>query len=217
MSNSTTSNVSVLLVDDHEVVRQGTKDMLAAHPRIDVIGEAGSGEELAGLIQLKQPDILLLDINLPGQNGIELLEALRPQFPNLKIILFSAFMENQYIRRIQALHADGYLSKTIGQYDLQNAVLKVAQGQGPVYSADILQHLNSLQGHQQSDTPEVTITPREQEILIEVAHGQTNQAIAKKLVLSVKTVDSHVANLMKKLNVNRRTQLATYAYEQGLI
>lgn len=206
--------IRIFLVDDHAVVRQGTREMLTRNPHFEVVGEGESGEELPGLLRLKEPDVLLLDINLPGSNGLQLLEALKPEFPALKIILFSAHGELQYIRRAQALKADGFLTKTVGEEELCAAILSVVQGtNGPVYSEDILERLRE---NDQVDRQQ-RLTARELEILQQLAQGHTNQAIAKNLCLSVKTVDTHVANLMKKTGVNKRTQLLAYAYENNLL
>lgn len=206
--------VKVFIVDDHTVVREGTRDMLGRHPDIEVVGEHDSGTELAGLLQLRQPDVLLLDINLPGANGLQLMETLKPRFPDLKIILFSAHSELQYIRRAQQLQADGYLSKTASLEELQQAILSVARQPGtPVFSPDVAEKLKDMDRSDQASR----LTAREHEILLQVARGLTNQAIAKNLCLSVKTVDTHVANLMKKTGVNKRTQLVSYAFESGLL
>jgi DNA-binding NarL/FixJ family response regulator len=206
--------IKILIVDDHAVVRQGTREMLNRNPLFSVVGESPSGEDLTGLLNLKQPDLLLLDINLPGKNGLQLLAEIKPQFPALKVILFSAHCEMQYIRKAQHLQADGFLSKTIGETELQNAILMALQSPGtPVFSSDILEKLKE----QTEIGKESPLTAREHEILVHLAQGLTNQSIAKNLNLSVKTVDTHVANLMKKTGVNNRTQLLAYAYEHGLI
>jgi len=208
------SSIKVFIVDDHAVVRQGTRDMLERNPQFSVIGEADSGHELAGLLQLKAPDLLLLDINLPGKNGLQLLEELQPHFPDLKIVLFSAHSDLQYIRKAQSLNAHGFLSKTITESALQGALLHIMQHPDqPVYSSDIGQKITETR-EQGKDT---TFTAREQEILVQLAQGFSNQEIARQLCLSVKTVDTHVANLMKKTGVHKRTQLLSFAYEQGLL
>jgi DNA-binding NarL/FixJ family response regulator len=205
--------VKIFLVDDHAVVRQGTREMLLRHPQLSVVGEAASGENLAGMLKLKLPDVLLLDINMPGKNGLDILAELRPQFPELKIVLFTAHTDLQYIRKGVTLKADGYLSKTVSEEDLQAALIAAAQpGSTPVYSPDVLEKLS-----QASADPLPQLTNREKEILLLVAQGNTNQVIANTLFLSVKTVDSHVANLIKKLGVSNRSQLTAFAYEQGLL
>lgn len=212
VETSTVKPIRIVLVDDHTVVREGTREMLNSHPALEVVGETASGEELTGLLQLRTPDILLLDINLPGQSGIQLLEELRPKFPALKIILFSAHSDVPYIRRGLALKADGYLSKTVSSEVLQACLLEAMQrdtGQRPILSPDVEKRLSDTEAQTRD------LTPREEEILMQVAQGLTNQAIATNLHLSVKTVDTHVANLMKKLGMNKRSQLIAHAYEQG--
>jgi DNA-binding NarL/FixJ family response regulator len=214
--NQPLSNFSakLFLVDDHAVVRQGTREILNRNPHFNVVGECDSGEELVGLLKLKNPDLLLLDINLPGKNGLQLLEEIKPLFPHLKVILFSAHIDPQYIRRAQNLKVDGFLSKTIGEEELQKAIFTVLQNSNsPVFSADIEAQFHKIE----NQGKENQLTAREHEILAQLSQGLTNQSIAKNLYLSVKTVDTHVANLMKKTGVNKRTQLLAYAYEHGLI
>ncbi|MBY0402863.1 MAG: response regulator transcription factor [Cyanobacteria bacterium] len=213
------NSLKVFLVDDHTVVRQGTRDLLLKHPNISVVGESASGDNLAGLLKLKDPHILLLDINMPGKNGLEILSEIKPLFPKLKIVLFTAHTDIQYIRKGIQLGADGYLSKTVSEQELQEALIKVyskledagTSPQEPLLSSDVAEKLASLN----QSLPQ--LTSREKEILIMVAQGQTNQVIANQLFLSVKTIDSHVANLIKKLEVNNRSQLTAFAYEQGLL
>ncbi|MEB3287521.1 MAG: response regulator transcription factor [Vampirovibrionales bacterium] len=202
----------IVIVDDHQVVREGTRNMLLQHPKIEVVAELASGEELCEILTLRQPDLLLLDINLPGENGLKLLEKLRPQFPTLCIILFSAYNDLAYLRKAKQLQANGYLSKTIDQGSLHRIVFQALESSAFITSDDLTPLLEKI-GTENNGL----LTPREQEILAEVAKGKTNLAIAETLCVSVKTVDTHVANLMKKLGVNRRTQLATLALEQGLI
>lgn len=205
--------VKIFVVDDHAVVRQGTREMLNRNPKFEVVGESPSGEELAGMLHLREPDVLLLDINLPGKNGLQLFEELRPEFPALKIIFFSAHAELQYIRKAVSLKAEGYLSKTITDAELQTAILEVVSGSAkPVLSSDIAAKMRESENSQESH-----FTARELEILGQVSQGLTNQAIAKNLCLSVKTVDTHVANLLKKTGLKKRTQLLAYAYDHGLL
>ncbi len=215
MPTSFTPQVTLMLVDDHTVVRQGTRDLLAAHPQLTVIHESESGENLTQLITLKKPDVILLDINLPGKNGLDLLEMLRHEKPEQKVILFTAHTDIQYIRKGIALQANGYLSKTISAEDLQEAVLSVMAAEAkPVYSKDILEKMATIA---LLDDNSPKLTAREHEILLQVAQGMTNKDIAKVLVLSVKTVDSHVAKLMKKLALNNRAQLTAHAYQHGFL
>lgn len=208
--------VRVFVVDDHAVVRKGTRDMLENHPEVTVVGDAESGDGLLDQLLATGPELILLDINLPGKNGLELLSYIKAAFPIFKVILFSAHTDTQYLRRAQQLQADGYLSKTVDQQELIDAILNVCRRGvvGPVFSSDMVE---KAQETMENAANEPKLTPREMEILMLVSKGMTNQAIAKDLFLSVKTVDTHVANLMKKLDMNKRAQLIAYAYEQGLI
>jgi len=202
--------IRILLVDDHAVVRAGTRSILEAHPRLTVVGETDSGRELEGLIRLKQPDVLLLDINLPERNGFQLLESLKPAFPDLKVVLFSAHCDAPYVRKALALKADGYITKTADNQVLCEALVNVMEAQ-PVFSPDVRLHLSSADTTRQ----ELGLTPREQEILVHVMRGMSNRAIAKELMVSVKTVDTHVANLLKKTGSASRAQLMASAYGRG--
>ena len=207
--------VTVLLVDDHTVVRQGTREMLVSHPNIQVVGEASSGENLLGLLKLKTPQVLLLDVNLPGKNGLELLAEIKPQLPDLKILMFSAHSDIQYIRKALSNGADGYLSKIVSEKELQQAVFQVISSDVqklPILSEDVRLRLKDS-----PEDPLPGLTAREREILVMVAQGNTNSAIATNLFLSVKTVDSHVAKLIKKLAVSNRSQLTAFAYEHNLL
>lgn len=207
--------VTVLLVDDHTVVRQGTREMLVSHPNIQVVGEASSGENLLGLLKLKTPQVLLLDVNLPGKNGLELLTEIKPQLPDLKILMFSAHSDIQYIRKALSNGADGYLSKIVSEKELQQAVFQVISSDVqklPILSEDVRLRLKDS-----PEDPLPGLTAREREILVMVAQGNTNSAIATNLFLSVKTVDSHVAKLIKKLAVSNRSQLTAFAYEHNLL
>lgn len=207
-----TDTIKLFIVDDHQVVRQGTRDMLCRHERLDVTGEAPSGENLAEQLASAHPDILLLDVHLPGANGFELLKTLKPDFPNLKIILFSASAERPYLEKAQSLGADGYLSKTISEADLQQAMITAFDQGIAVYSEDVSQALEAPTDHKLS-----SLTPRELDIFKLVASGKTNQQIADELVIAVKTVDTHVANLLKKMQVAKRSQLIAYAFEHKLV
>ncbi len=209
-----TTPLRIVIVDDHSVVRQGSRDLISTHDELNVIGEADSGENLLGLLKLKQPDVLLLDINLPGKNGLELLGEIRDAFPDLRILLFSAHNDIQYIRKAIALKADGYISKTVSEDELQRLILLSRdRGNLPIYSEDIaLKLLDMKRGESENK-----LTAREEEILVYVARGKTNKDVAESLIVSVKTIDSHVANLMKKLGVSNRAQLTAYAYEHGLL
>jgi DNA-binding NarL/FixJ family response regulator len=206
--------IRVFLVDDHAVVRQGTHEILKRDPTLLVVGEAGALDGLEACLAETRPTVLLLDIHLPDGNGLQRLPDLKACFPALKIVLFSAHGDAQYVRQALALGADGFLSKLTGEEELRAAVHAVVQGDsGPLLSPD----LEALMARLRDVSQDMRLTAREQEILLHVAQGLTNQQIARQLCLSVKTVDTHLANLMKKTGVGNRTQLLAHAYERGLL
>jgi DNA-binding NarL/FixJ family response regulator len=199
--------IKILVVDDHAIVRAGTRKLLEENPRFQVVGES-DGQNLPTTLEKTQANIVLLDINLPGTNGLQWLEALRPRFPDTRFVLFTAHNERPYLQRAVKLQADGYITKTTPVQELYDLLSQVVT-QGPVFSSDIQHELSAPVG------PD--LTAREAEILALVARGHTNQAIAGMLCLSVKTVDAHLAKLLKKLGLNNRTQLTAYAFEQALV
>jgi len=206
--------IRIVIVDDHTVVRQGTREMLAKNPDFEVVADLPSGETLMAEIAKSQPDVILLDINLPGDNGLTLLETIRQTLPDQKVVLFSAHGDVQYLRKGLALKANGYLSKTISDEELHEALYAVmTPSSQPIYSNDVAEKLEKSV----LKSPALTLSPREYEILLLVAQGLTNKEIAETLVLAVKTVDSHVARLIKKLGVSNRSQVTAYAYEHGYL
>lgn len=225
-SSQTGETIAVFLADDHAVVRQGTHEILKRDARLRVVGEVGSLQALVACLEQTYvpglaedsktaPQVLLLDINLPDGNGLKVLPELKAKFPKLKIILFSAYGDLQYLLQAMSLGADGFLSKLVGENELCEAIRVVAEGQAvtPVLSRD----LQELLEKRQSASQEMRLTAREQEILLHVGQGLTNQEMARQLCLSVKTVDTHLGNLMKKIGATNRTQLVAYAYERKLL
>jgi DNA-binding NarL/FixJ family response regulator len=215
--------VSLILVDDHAVVRQGTREMISQHTGFKIVTELSCCNGLEDWLNTGPADVVLLDINLPGQNGFECLDRLKPIFPSVKFILFSAHNELQYIRKAQKSKADGFLSKLADADTLIQLILHIARQPDNTelcLSDDLAAVLknssnNNIVKHNQ--TISQALTPREQEVLLYLSKGLSNQGISKELCLSVKTVDTHVGHLFKKLNVHKRTQLAAYAFEQGLV
>lgn len=208
--------IRLVLVDDHQVVRQGTRDMISQEEGFEVIAESSFGKDLEYLLKEHSPEAVLLDINLPDINGLSCLETLKPQFPDVRFILFSAHNELQYIIKAKNMGADGFLSKTIDSKTLVHLISTIVNSpqdtQEFLLSDDLAKIL-----HQGTCTSTNRLTPREQEILIHLAKGLSNQAIAKQLYLSVKTVDTHVSNLLRKLDAKKRTQLVSHAFEQGFV
>ena len=211
---STQTDLTMVIVDDHVVVREGTRMLLQAQSGFLVLGESDSIEGLHELLKRQKPQCVLLDVNLPGNiNGIEALKTLRKDYPHVAFVIFSAYNEPQYVRKALDNGARGFLTKTLEAQELARLLQQVRQNPPePVLSPDVAAMLKS---HPVLGSNSL-LTAREIEILSLVVEGKTNRLIADELVLSVKTVDTHVANLMKKLSANNRTQLTAFAFQFGV-
>jgi len=207
--------IRVILVDDHPVVRSGIKGMLAMADDIEIVGEAATGEEALRSIEQNHPDILLLDMVLPDIQGTQLAQRIIELYPEMKILVLSAYDDPVYIRELLELGASGYLMKEEAPEVIVEAVRGVAQGQqGWVSRRIAAQILSWMQSGQSS---EMNLTPREQEVLSLIVQGKTNQAIALELGISEKTVEKYIGALFTKLNVTSRVEAAVYAVREGLI
>ena len=208
-------SIRVLLVDDHPVVRSGISGMLATADEIEIVGEAATGEEALRSIEQNHPDILLLDMVLPDIQGTQLAQQIIQLYPQVKILVLSAYDDPVYIRELLELGASGYLMKEEAPEGIVEAVRGVAQGQqGWVSRRIAAQILTWMQSGQAS---EMNLTPREQEVLRLIVEGKTNQAIALDLGISEKTVEKYIGALFTKLNVTSRVEAAVYAVREGLI
>lgn len=208
------SKISIIVADDHAVVRQGTKRMLEEDPEIRVTGEASNGNEAINLTLLKKPDILLLDISMPDVNGLEVIKTLKSKVPEQKVVIFTAHSDLQYVKAAIKYNVDGYLTKNIDTNNLISSIKRILEGER-VVSQDISSQLaNQFWSNVKGPSD---LTPREYEIMILVAKGMSNQEVSQELCIAVRTVETHVANILKKLKFSNRTQISSYAYQQGLI
>lgn len=208
------SQISIILADDHAVVREGTRRMLEIDPEFTVIGEASNGNDAINLALAKKPDILLVDISMPDINGLEVLKKIKAQNTILKVVFFTAHSDLQYVKAAIKLNVDGYLTKSIDLKLLNSYIRRILTGER-VVSEDI-SSLLANQFWNKVKSP-ADLTPREHEIMILVAQGKSNHEVADSLCIAVRTVETHVANILKKLKFSNRTQISSYAYEQGLI
>lgn len=208
------SRISIIIADDHAVVRQGTKNMLENDPAYEILAEASNGTDTINLTLIKNPDILLLDISMPDFNGIEVLKKIKKSNPNQKVVLFTAYSDLQYVKAAIKANVDGYLTKSIDPEELNKSLKKIIKGER-VVSQDI----STLLASQLWDKEKVParLTSRETEIMILVAKGKSNKDIAEDLYIAVRTVETHVANILKKLNLSNRTQISRYANDKGII
>lgn len=208
------SKFTIIVADDHAVVRQGTKAMLMEDPDIDVIADASNGSDAINMTLLKKPDILLLDISMPDMNGLEVIKKLKAKDPKQRIVVFSAHSDLQYVKAAIKSNVEGYLTKNIDMKQLIESLKKIMGGERVVsqeVSARLANQLwSNVKGH-------ADLTPREYEIMLLVARGKSNQEVSEELCIAVRTVETHVANVLKKLKFSNRTQLSSYAYQHGLI
>lgn len=224
-ATATIDTITVMLLDDHEVVRQGTRHLLEQLPGLEVrytlatLAEAKDWLEAVERNQQRAPDLCVLDINLPDGNCFSLIPQLFALPKKPKLLCFSAFAEPGYVHKAVQAGVQGFVAKTVEASLFHEAVSSVlkqdAESRETLILPDSLEvAYQEMLGSQERSGD---LTPREHEILVYVAKGYTNRQMAEALVLSVKTVDTHVARLIKKLNVKNRAQLTAYAYNYGLV
>jgi NarL family two-component system response regulator LiaR len=204
--------IRLLLVDDHEMVRAGLRTFLGLQADMAVVGEAGSAEQALALVPGLAPDVVLLDLVLPGMSGVEAVRRLRAAHPEVKVVVLTSFAgENSVLPAIRA-GAAGYLLKDVGPAELAEALRVVHRGGAPLHPSVAATVMHSV-----ADPVRDPLTPREHEVLRLIARGLSNRLIARDLALSEKTVKAHVSAILGKLGVADRTQAALYAVRQGLV
>ncbi len=220
MSQTTTSKIRVLLADDHAIVRQGVKLILMAEPDIEVVAEAEDGEQAVEMAKKLKPDVAVLDISMPGINGVEATRQIKAALPETHTLTLTMHSDDAYVFQLLKAGASGYVLKNAAATDLVQAVRAARRGEAFLYPsvakavvADYLKRLATGEGRETYDG----LTEREKEILTLVAEGATNHDIAQRLYISVKTVQTHRAHIMEKLNLHDRTMLVRYAIRKGLI
>ena len=207
--------IRVLLADDHGVVRQGFRMILSQQPDIQVVGECGTGNEAVDLATRLSPDVIVLDIAMPGMNGVEAARQIRQNAPQCHILVLSMHSDPAYVRETLRVGAKGYLLKDSIDRDLLTAVRAVARGEGflsPAVSATVLA---DYQKH--VTDPLDLITPRERQLLQMLAEGKTSKDIAVELKISVYTVDAHRSRIMKKLQLRSIGDLVRFALQKGIV
>ena len=207
--------IRVVLVDDHVLLRQGTRALLQQADDITVVAETGSGEDALNLARQSQPDVVVLDIRLQGINGVEVARALRRDYPDVKVLMLTAYPYEQYVRALFAIGVHGYLLKSASDSELIAGVRAVQQGE-TVLSAEISARFASG-ARTSSVVTNGTLSEREHQILRLVSHGASNKEIAHALAISEHTVETHLNNIMLKLGARSRVEAITLAVQRGVL
>lgn len=208
----------ILLADDHHLVRTGMRALLQTFPEIEVVGETGDGREAIELVQTRGPNIVLMDIAMPGLNGLEATARIVKEFPRTRVIILSMHADEEYILQALRAGAAGYLLKNAAPAELELAIRAVARGDtwlSPAISRHVIEEY--LGGHAELPGPLAQLTPRQREILQLIAEGQATKQIAALLEVSVKTVETHRAQLMERLGIHDVAGLVRFAIHHGLV
>ncbi|CAM4238953.1 response regulator [Paenibacillus macerans] len=212
------SKIRVMIVDDHDMVRMGLKTYLMLDPGFEVVAEAGDGEAAVELLEQGipggLPDIILMDLMMPVMNGAEATKAVLSRYPQIKIVILTSFLEDELVVQAVEAGAVSYVLKTVSAEELIYALQGAYRGM-PVMTGDVAQALTRGLRQRTVQGDDSGLTEREKEVLLLIAEGKTNKDIAEELHISIKTVKTHVSNLLMKCELDDRTQLAIHAHRQG--
>ncbi|MGG1637367.1 DNA-binding response regulator [Paenibacillus sp. FSL A5-0031] len=210
--------IKVMIVDDHDMVRTGLRTYLMLEPKLHVIAEASNGQSAIDLLKASsdenRPHIILMDLMMPGMDGIEATRAIISHFPDMKIVMLTSFLEDDKVYGAIEAGAVSYVLKTVSAEELIYAISGAFKGM-PVMTADVSQALTRGLRQKTAQSGDEGLTEREKEVLLLIADGQSNKEIAEELHISVKTVKTHVSNLLMKCELDDRTQLAVLAHRKG--
>ncbi len=211
--------IRVMIVDDHPIVREGTRALLSYAQDMEVVAEAEDGEGTLVLARSTKPDVVLLDIRLKGQDGIEVAHQLRQEFPEVRIIIFTAYDLEPYVRAAVSLGVQGYILKESSSKEIEEAIRSVYAG-GTVFASNVARRLvdayeRSFEKGSYSRVHE--LTPKERLVLELLSFGKGNMTISQELKISVKTVEAHVSNILSKLGARSRTEALRIAVQRGLV
>ncbi len=212
------SKIRILIVDDHSVLRAGIRALLDVQPDFEVVGDAGDGQEALARVRELQPDVVLMDIGMPGMDGLAATRAIKDAFPEIRVLILTQHENKEYIIPSLKLGASGYVLKRADGDELLSAIRAVAAGDtffDPRITGVLV---DGVRRDIQTPTDLLdTLTEREREVLVMLARGNTYQQVAEALFITPKTVDFHRGNVMRKLNLNSRSELIRYALQRGLI
>jgi len=215
------ARIKVLIVDDHAVLRQALRMLLEGQPEVEVVGDAGNGREALDACEKFHPDVVLMDMVMPGLNGLEATRQIRRRVPKAKVLILTGYMEDEQILAALRAGASGYVVK---KSDVQELLLGIQSvHRGNTYFSSAISDGDAVQDYLwQAKKPEAKsgydlLTSREREVLQLIAEGYSNQRIASELFISVKTVEAHKAHIMSKLHAQNRTDLIRYAIRKGIV
>ena len=209
-------SVKVVIADDHEVVRRGLASLLSGS-EVKIVGEATNGEEACRTVRKLKPDVVLLDIRMPGKDGLSALEKIRSEMPGVRVVMLSTFDNPTYIARAVAAGAHDYILKGSSRAEIIAAVTGAAAGQLPARAGELRRVATTMANRVATPDPDIPLTQRETQVLRHMALGLSNKEIAQSLTISVETVKEHVQNILRKIAVTDRTQAAVWAVRRGLV
>ena len=209
---------TIVLAEDHTILREGLRSLLSSEPELRVVGEAKDGREAIRRVEQLEPDLILMDLSMPKMNGVEAIREIKNRIPETRVLALTVHKAEEFVLEVLKAGADGYVLKDASSEELVMAIRSVLGGQrylSPAVSQMVIE--GYLAGRKTCESPWDTLTKREREILKLIAEGHKNKEIADYLYISVKTVEKHRANLMKKLDLHSAAALTAYAMERGLI
>lgn len=212
--------IKVLIVDDHTIVRDGVRALLALVSDVEVVGEASNGLEALDKVNQLAPDVVLMDIAMPIMDGLEATKRIRKEFPGTKVLVLTQYDEEEYIFSIVEAGAQGYITKAAASSDLSTGIRAVYQGKSflsPTAAKALIEDYQRNAATRSKNDPYEQLTEREREILKLAAEGHTTKEIADILILSPKTIEGYKTNLMVKLDIHNKTELIKYAIRKGIV
>lgn len=210
----------IALVEDHAILREGLRALLEIEPDFEVVADVGNGEIALAMVRSVQPDVVITDLSLPGRSGIDLIGELRAALPAVRILVLTVHNTEEYIRASLNAGAHGYVLKEASRADLLQAVRAIAVGQSylcPPVAAQVVSGYLNGNAHSRLSIAESMVTERERQVLTRIALGQSNKIIARELSVSVKTVEKHRSNLMRKLTLHNTAAITMFAVRHGFV
>jgi len=208
--------INIVLVDDHQMFRDGVKSVLSDEENIEIVGEVGSGKDLYELLKNETPDLIITDISMPDISGIEVAKHISENYPDIKILMLSMHSNEEFITKALSVGANGYLPKDTSMSELLEAINSIYKGENYFNKSISDTILKSLMNKPKDKEENKSLTKREKEIINLVVEGLSNKEIAEKLCISIRTVDSHKNNIMQKLGLKSSVELVKYAIKNNL-